>query len=84
MLKYNVQEGTWLRLDIYPVTGDIVFGMVGNMYCIAANNMYTVSNAVAVVRPVLTGVSYNLNPHFLPEDGRIAFRSDTGLRLKNI
>ncbi|KAF9010988.1 hypothetical protein BDZ89DRAFT_1167612 [Hymenopellis radicata] len=84
VLEYDVQEGTWLRLDVHPVTGDIVFGMVGDVYCIAADDAYTASGAVAVAHPVLTGVPYDSDPHFSPEGDRIVFRSDAGLGLDNI
>jgi hypothetical protein len=28
-LEYEVSEGTWLRLDVHPRTGEIVFDMLG-------------------------------------------------------
>ncbi|KAF9036525.1 hypothetical protein BDZ89DRAFT_1130161 [Hymenopellis radicata] len=70
VLEYDVQEGTWLRLDVHPVTGDIIF--------------WYASDAVAVSHPVLTGVPYDSDPHFSPEGDRIVFRSDAGLGLGNI
>ncbi|KAI6138939.1 hypothetical protein BKA82DRAFT_1000833 [Pisolithus tinctorius] len=33
-LKYDVEEGTWLRLDVHPVSGDVVFDMAGDLYCL--------------------------------------------------
>jgi len=28
-LEYNVTEGTWLRLDVHPRSGEVVFDMLG-------------------------------------------------------
>ncbi|TFY58581.1 hypothetical protein EVJ58_g6333 [Rhodofomes roseus] len=35
-LEYDVTEGTWLRLDVHPKTGEIVFDMLGDLYCLPA------------------------------------------------
>ena len=32
-LKYEVTEGTWLRLDVHPSNGEIVFDMMGTFIC---------------------------------------------------
>jgi hypothetical protein len=39
-LEYDVQEGTWLRLDVHPVSGDVVFDMAGDIWCLPAGEMY--------------------------------------------
>ena len=31
-LDYNVTEGTWLRLDVHPRSGEIVFDMLGALF----------------------------------------------------
>lgn len=35
-LSFNVEEGTWLRLDIHPKSGEIIFDMLGDLYCLPA------------------------------------------------
>jgi hypothetical protein len=31
-LEYEVTEGTWLRLDVHPKTGEVVFDMLGTRF----------------------------------------------------
>ena len=81
-LEYDVQEGTWLLLDVHPNTGDIIFDMVGDIYCISAADASSKSGAIA--HPVLNGAPYDADPHFSPEGDRIVYRSDAGLGLENI
>jgi hypothetical protein len=33
-LEYDVDEGTWIRLDVHPKTGELVFDMLGDLYCL--------------------------------------------------
>ncbi|KDQ62649.1 hypothetical protein JAAARDRAFT_171198 [Jaapia argillacea MUCL 33604] len=84
-LEYTVTEGTWLRLDVHPKTGDIVFDILGDIYCLPAvsylnNDALEVSDA----RPVLLGVPHDSDPHFSPEGDIIAWRSDAELGVENI
>ncbi|KAJ8593992.1 hypothetical protein M405DRAFT_858487 [Rhizopogon salebrosus TDB-379] len=39
-LSYQVTEGTWLRLDVHPVSGDIVFDMAGDVYCLPLTRIW--------------------------------------------
>ncbi|KAL1947302.1 hypothetical protein VTO73DRAFT_14263 [Trametes versicolor] len=87
-LEYDVTEGTWLRLDVHPKTGDIVFDMLGDIYCLPAT-AYTgaqledyemLSRAI----PVLLGVPHDSDPHFSPDGNTIVFRSDAELGVENI
>ncbi|KAG7453025.1 uncharacterized protein BT62DRAFT_959229 [Guyanagaster necrorhizus] len=82
LLEYDVEEGTWLRLDVHPTTGDIVFDMLGDLYCIPGDEQDR--RSVARARPVLLGVPYDSDPHFSPDGDRIVFRSDAGLGVENI
>lgn len=84
-LEYDVEEGTWLRLDVHPKTGDIVFDMVGDLYCISAEDAYhSGAAAVSRARPVLLGVPHDADPHFSPEGDRLVFKSDAELGVDNI
>ncbi|ESK88278.1 amidohydrolase [Moniliophthora roreri MCA 2997] len=86
VLQYRVSEGTWLRLDVHPTTGDIVFDMLGDIYCIPGQ--YIVDSEFveeqAEARPVLQGIPYDADPHFSPSGDKIVFRSDAGHGLENI
>ncbi|KAL1720580.1 hypothetical protein EV715DRAFT_271890 [Schizophyllum commune] len=76
----DVTEGTWLRLDVHPVSGDIVFDILGDIYCISADDKEVPARA----RPILLGVPKEADAHFSPDGTRLAFRSDAGLGLDNI
>ena len=85
-LEYDVSEGTWLRLDVHPKSGDVVFDMVGDLYCLPAAEIVnqTATTGVARARPILLGVPYDSDPHFSPEGERLVFRSDAELGVENI
>ncbi|KAF9531664.1 hypothetical protein CPB83DRAFT_848536 [Crepidotus variabilis] len=83
--SYNVREGTWLRLDVHPTTGDIIFDMVGDIYCLPGEHVKQASlDQPVVARPVINGVPYDSDPHFSPNGDRIVFRSDAELGVENI
>ena len=87
VLEYDVTEGTWLRLDVHPVTGDIIFDMVGDIYCLpgkAYADGAHASGSLTRAVPVLLGVPHDSDPHFSPKGDRIVFRSDAGLGVENI
>ncbi|KAH7928201.1 hypothetical protein BV22DRAFT_1005502 [Leucogyrophana mollusca] len=84
LLQYDVEEGTWLRLDVHPKTGDIVFDMAGDLYCLPGA-VYAQSNAgVTKAHPILVGVPQDAEPHFSPEGDRLVFKSDAELGVDNI
>ncbi|PCH38468.1 hypothetical protein WOLCODRAFT_64922 [Wolfiporia cocos MD-104 SS10] len=87
LLEYDVAEGTWLRLDVHPKTGEIVFDMLGDLYCLPASAYERASlsaEAVSRAHPILLGVPYDSDPHFSPEGDRLVFRSDAELGIENI
>ncbi|KAI0792759.1 hypothetical protein C8Q75DRAFT_804475 [Abortiporus biennis] len=86
-LDYTVEEGTWLRLDVHPVSGDIVFDMLGDLYCIQGSaylNGVQDTNSRADARPILLGVPHDSDPHFSPDGTKLVFRSDAELGVENI
>ena len=86
-LSYQVTEGTWLRLDVHPMSGDIVFDMAGDVYCLPADSYMGASGPVEGITeavPVLTGVPYDADPRFSPTGDRLAFKSDAGLGIDNL
>ncbi|KAG5642728.1 hypothetical protein DXG03_002273 [Asterophora parasitica] len=82
-LEYDVEEGTWLRLDVHPKTGDIVFDMVGDIYCLPGAEV-AASKGRTRARPILLGIPHDSDPRFSPEGDRLVFRSDAGLGVENI
>ncbi|KAJ7224315.1 hypothetical protein GGX14DRAFT_649568 [Mycena pura] len=84
VVEFDVTEGTWMRLDVSP-TGDVVFDMLGDIYCIPSADVSAAINGVsATALPVLLGVPHDSDPHFSPSGDRIAFKSDAGLGVENI
>ncbi|KAF9555567.1 hypothetical protein CPC08DRAFT_125514 [Agrocybe pediades] len=85
LLEYDVEEGTWLRLDVHPTSGDIVFDMVGDIYCLPGREALRLDTKTKIkARPILTGVPHDADPHFSPTGDRLVFRSDAELGLENI
>ncbi|KAL0568939.1 hypothetical protein V5O48_013038 [Marasmius crinis-equi] len=84
VLEFDVREGTWLRLDVHPFSGDIVFDMLGDLYCMSAEEAYAFNGVPARARPILMGIPYDVEPRFSPEGDRLAFRSDAGLGVENL
>ncbi|KAI0373252.1 hypothetical protein BV20DRAFT_963082 [Pilatotrama ljubarskyi] len=86
-LEYDVTEGTWLRLDVHPKNGDIIFDMLGDIYCLPAS-AYSMaqldSESLSRAVPVLLGVPHDSDPHFSPQGDSIVFRSDAELGIENI
>jgi hypothetical protein len=84
VLEYDVQSGTWLRLDVHPKTGDIIFDMLGDLYCLAASSYVKAEAKLNTALPILLGVPYDSDPHFSPEGDRIVWRSDAELGVENV
>ena len=84
-LEYDVQEGTWLRLDVHPTSGDVVFDMVGDLYCLPGSQaLQPRSTGLIKARPILLGIPHDSEPHFSPSGDRLLFRSDAELGVENI
>lgn len=84
-LEFDTTEGTWMRLDVHPHTGEIVFDLLGDIYCLPSSSYLNgVEGAVTKARPVLLGVPHDSDPHFSPDGTILAFRSDAELGVENI
>lgn len=86
-LSYEVTEGTWLRLDVHPVSGDVVFDMAGDVYCLPGDAYLGAAGRVGgrtEAVPVLTGVPHDADPRFSPAGDKLAFKSDAGLGADNL
>jgi hypothetical protein len=85
-LEYDVQEGTWLRLDVHPTSGDVVFDMIGDLYCLPGSQALQPRSTGLIIkaRPILLGIPYDSEPHFSPSGDRLIFKSDAELGVENI
>ena len=84
-LEYDVQEGTWLRLDVHPTSGDVVFDMVGDLYCLPGSQaLRSPSTSLIKASPILLGIPHDSEPHFSPSGDRLVFKSDAELGVENI
>ncbi|KAH8119769.1 hypothetical protein DFH11DRAFT_6289 [Phellopilus nigrolimitatus] len=99
-LEYDVDEGTWLRLDVHPTSGEIVFDMLGDLYCLPASSYLQLSTNSSspslksestkdetistAARPILLGIPHDSDPRFSPDGSLLVFRSDAELGVENI
>lgn len=83
-LEYDVEEGTWMRLDVHPTSGDIVFDLIGDLYCLPGEAYLPgPRDTPSRARPILLGVPHDTEPRFSPDGKQLAFRSDAELGVDN-
>lgn len=83
-LEYDVEEGTWMRLDVHPTSGDIVFDLIGDLYCLPGGAYLPGPRAIpSRARPILLGIPHDTEPRFSPDGKQLAFRSDAELGVDN-
>ncbi|KLO20114.1 hypothetical protein SCHPADRAFT_923945 [Schizopora paradoxa] len=84
-LEFDTSEGTWMRLDVHPQSGEIIFDLLGDIYCLPSTSYANRDErSVTEARPVLLGVPHDSDPHFSPDGSLLAFRSDAELGVENI
>jgi hypothetical protein len=88
-IEFDTEEGTWLRLDVHPTSGEIVFDMLGDLYCLPAKayadaQLSNPNAAPSRAYPFLRGVPHDSDPHFSPDGKTLVFRSDAELGVENI
>jgi imidazolonepropionase-like amidohydrolase/Tol biopolymer transport system component len=69
-VKLDVDEGTWMSLDVSPDGTTIVFDLLGDLY--------TMPIGGGEAKSLTSGVAWDMQPTFSPDGRFIAFTSDRG------
>src|SRR5690606_38317792 len=69
-VRIDVDEGTWMALDVSPDGREIVFDLLGDIYVMPI--------AGGEARAIASGVAWDMQPRFSPDGRSIAFTSDRG------
>ncbi|NNL89974.1 MAG: amidohydrolase family protein [Marinicaulis sp.] len=64
----NVDEGTWMNVDVSPDGRTIAFDLLGDIY--------TMPIAGGAATRIAEGMNYDMQPRFSPDGSKIAFTSD--------
>lgn len=77
----NVSEGTWLRIATHPSKDEIVFDMLGDLYCMSTNDTI---RGPAKAHAFLQGIPYDKEAEFSADGSQLVFISDSGFGVDNI
>ncbi len=66
----NVDEGSWIDVDVSPDGGSITFSLLGDIYTMPISGGQPVR--------IAQGLAWEVQPRFSPDGRRIAFTSDRG------
>lgn len=79
----TVTEGTWLRIATHPNKNEIVFDMLGDLYCMSIQGPSPGLSAVRA-QAFLSGVPFDKEAEFSPDGSEIVFISDAGFGVDNV
>jgi imidazolonepropionase-like amidohydrolase/Tol biopolymer transport system component len=66
----NVDEGTWMNVDVSPDGRTLAFDLLGDLY--------TMPISGGTPRRITSGLAFDMQPRFSPDGRMIAFTSDRG------
>ncbi|HBK54961.1 MAG TPA: amidohydrolase [Xanthomonadales bacterium] len=69
-VRFTVDQGTWLDLDLSPDGRTLVFSLLGDLYLLPIEG--------GTARRLTSGRAWDVQPRFSPEGREIAFTSDRG------
>ncbi|MCO7226316.1 amidohydrolase family protein [Pleionea sp. CnH1-48] len=69
-IDIDVDEGTWMNLDVSPDGKTLIFDLLGDLY--------TMPIAGGTARSITSGMSWDMQPRFSPDGQWIAYTSDAG------
>ncbi|KAL4964230.1 uncharacterized protein BDV14DRAFT_201007 [Aspergillus stella-maris] len=78
----TVTEGTWLRITAHPVLPEIVFDMLGDLYCMPST--LRDDGVAQTAHPILSGIPYDKEAEFSADGQNLVFISDAGFGVDNI
>lgn len=69
-VRFTVDEGTWMNLDVSPDGREIVFDLVGDIYILPMEG--------GRATRLTSGPAFDVQPRFSPDGAKISFTSDRG------
>ena len=69
VVDINVDEGTWMSLDVSPDGSTIAFDLLGDIY--------TMPSTGGTATNITSGMAWDMQPRFSPDGQSIAFTSDS-------
>ncbi|MET4682980.1 amidohydrolase family protein [Brevundimonas faecalis] len=69
-IRIDVNEGTWMSVDVSPDGTEILFDLLGDIYALPIGG--------GEARPVSSGVAWDMQAKYSPDGRFIAFTSDRG------
>ncbi|KAH8898441.1 hypothetical protein GQ53DRAFT_881601, partial [Thozetella sp. PMI_491] len=79
-LSKTVTEGTWLRIATHPTREELVFDMLGDLYCMSTSTKERPIQAHAF----LSGIPFEKEAAFSHDGSRLVFISDAGFGVDNV
>ena len=67
-INIDVEEGTWMSVDVHPDGREIVFDLLGDIYLLPL--------AGGQAKPITSGLAWDMQPRFSPNGKWITFTSD--------